>query len=58
MVAKSTKVRVTDKVYCATRKSTLQVRAEAHARSGDFASTPAGAQFVRAQAELEAAADE
>ena len=58
VVGKSAKVRAAAKVYCAMWKSTLRVRAEAHARSEDFASTPAGAQYVRAQAELEAAAGE
>jgi hypothetical protein len=58
MAGKSDKVKAAAKVYCALWKSTLQARADAHANQDDFASTPAGAQFVRAQAELEAAADE
>ncbi|HEY9110293.1 MAG TPA: hypothetical protein VIM92_00765 [Rhodanobacteraceae bacterium] len=58
MVGKSVKVKAAAIVYCSMWRSTLQANAEADANYEDFASTPAGAQFVRAQAELEAAADE
>lgn len=58
MVGKSAKVKAAALVYCAMWKSTLHAKAEAEAKYEDFASTPAGAQFVRAQAELEAAAEE
>lgn len=58
MVGRSAKVKVAAKVYCSVWKSTLVANAKADAHDEDFASTPGGAQFVRAQAELEAAAEE
>lgn len=58
IAGKPAKVKVAAKIYCSMWKSTLHARAEAHAHHQDFASTAAGAQFTRAEAELEAAAEE
>lgn len=58
VIGKPAKLKAAAKVYCSIWKSTLVANAEASARHEDFASTPAGAQFVRAQAEFEAAAEE
>lgn len=58
MTGRPAKVKAAAKVYCSIWKSTLEANAKASAQHEDFNSTPAGAQFIRAQAELEATADE